>query len=129
MSKAAAASGTTISCPPNPRTAAVAGTNRALTEFSVLDETNFGAWAAAYGAAVEPPMHQAPLAVAIQGNGPREHWMRAKIGSDGAVTPYGDQDSSLVSVFAGADALLRRRAGAAAASAGEKVDILRLVRG
>ncbi len=85
---------------------------------------------AAYcGTIAEPVMHQAPTAVDIPANGLREHWMRAKIGLDGRVTPYGDQDSSLVSVFAGADALLRRRAGVAAASAGEKVDILRLVRG
>lgn len=85
---------------------------------------------AAYrGTTAEPVMHQAPTAVDIPANGPREHWMRARIGVDGNVTPYGDQDSSLVSVFAGADALLRRRAGATAVSAGEMVDILRLVRG
>ena len=85
---------------------------------------------AAYcGAATEPVMQVAPLAVSLPANGPREHWMRAKIAADGTVTPYGDQDSSLVSVFAGADALLRRKSRAQAVSASETVDILRLVRG
>jgi molybdopterin molybdotransferase len=81
------------------------------------------------GSHAEPSMEQVPLAVPLAANGPREHWMRAHLGSDGTVTPYGDQDSSLVSVFAGADALLRRKSGAPAASAHERVDILRLVRG
>jgi molybdopterin molybdotransferase len=39
-----------------------------------------------------------------------------------------DQDSSLVTVFAQADALLRRPPGAAAATAGETVEVVRLDR-
>lgn len=69
----------------------------------------------------------ARLAEPLPANGPREHWMRARLGPDG-VTAFPDQDSSLVTVFAAADALLRRLPGAAAAPAGESVDILRLDR-
>ena len=65
-------------------------------------------------------------------NGPREHWMRARItvGADGVLRAeaFADQDSSLVSVFAGADALVRRPAGAAALAAGEAVEALLLPR-
>ncbi len=72
-------------------------------------------------------METARLAVDQPANGPREHWMRASIGSDG-LTPFPDQDSSLVTVFAAADALVRRLPAAPAAAAGEIVDILRLDR-
>ncbi len=65
-------------------------------------------------------------------NGPREHWMRARLshGADGviAATPFADQDSALVTVFAQADALVRRPARAAAAAAGDVVDVLPLRR-
>ena len=59
----------------------------------------------------------ARLAEAMPSNGPRAHYLRAELLSeiDGTllVRPFPDQDSSLVSVFAHADALLhgRRRAG------------------
>jgi molybdopterin molybdotransferase len=72
-------------------------------------------------------MEAARLAEPLPANGPREHWMRARIGQDG-VTAFPDQDSSLVTVFAAADALLRRLPGAPAAQRGETVDILRLDR-
>ena len=65
-------------------------------------------------------------------NGPRENWMRARLAyADGQVrvTPFRDQDSSLVGVFAAADALLRRGRDAPAASAGDVVDVLPLARG
>jgi molybdopterin molybdotransferase len=44
------------------------------------------------------------------------------------VMPYRDQDSSLVSVFAASDALMRRLAGAQAAEAGSVVEVLPLSR-
>jgi molybdopterin molybdotransferase len=70
--------------------------------------------------------------VALDANGPREHWMRARLtqGGDGALIAqaFTDQDSSLVGVFASADALLRRTAGAPAVAAGEVVEVLRLER-
>jgi molybdopterin molybdotransferase len=58
--------------------------------------------------------------------------MRARLESrEGMVfaAPFSDQDSSLVSVFATADALVRRPAGAPTAHAGDLVDILPLARG
>ena len=65
-------------------------------------------------------------------NGPREHWMRAKVttGADGSLNAeaFADQDSSLVSVFANADALVCRPAGAAALDAGGLVEALLLER-
>jgi molybdopterin molybdotransferase len=84
------------------------------------------------GAATEPVTITARLAQDLPVNGGREHWMRARLShADGGVTvtPYRDQDSSLVSVFAAADALLRRLAGAQAASAGSVVEVLPLSRG
>jgi molybdopterin molybdotransferase len=77
------------------------------------------------------PMETARLATALPPVGPREHWMRARLSSqDGVVTaaPFFDQDSSLITVLAQSDALLRRPAGQPAAGAGEAVDILRLNR-
>ena len=74
----------------------------------------------------------ARTAHALPANGPREHWMRARLetGPDGVLTamPLGDQDSSLVTVFADADALLVRAPGALALAAGDGVRILRLDR-
>lgn len=84
--------------------------------------------AAMSGGAAEPTMEPAILAEPLAANGPREHWMRAILGPDG-VWALADQDSSLVTVFAAADALLRRRANAPAVQAGAVVEILRLNRG
>jgi molybdopterin molybdotransferase len=83
------------------------------------------------GAATDPVTITARLAEGLPANGAREHWMRAKLAyADGGVTvrPYRDQDSSLVSVFAASDALMRRLAGAQAASAGSVVEVLPLSR-
>ncbi len=84
------------------------------------------------GAAGEPGMVRTRLDGALSANGPREHWMRARLvpGENGLMAqPFGDQDSSLVTVFAGADALLRRMPHAPAAGRGDLVDILVLNRG
>jgi molybdopterin molybdotransferase len=83
------------------------------------------------GAPTEPATITVRLAEDLPANGDREHWMRAKLShADGGVSvrPYRDQDSSLVSVFAASDALLRRLAGAQAASAGSVVEVLPLSR-
>ncbi len=83
------------------------------------------------GAATEPVTLTARLAEDLPANGSREHWMRAKLThAEGgiAVRPYRDQDSSLVSVFAASDALMRRLAGAEAAAAGTVVEVLPLSR-
>ena len=83
------------------------------------------------GAATEPVTLTARLAGDLPANGSREHWMRAKLTyAEGGVSvlPYRDQDSSLVSVFAASDALMRRLAGAPAATAGDVVEVLPLSR-
>lgn len=83
------------------------------------------------GAAPGPMLSQARLAEPLPANGGREHWMRAKLSqADGVVTarPYRDQDSSLVSVFAASDALLRCAPNTPASAAGDIVDILPLGR-
>ncbi|MDB5451771.1 MAG: moeA [Caulobacteraceae bacterium] len=74
---------------------------------------------------------QAVLAKPAPANGPREHWMRARLSHDGptlVAEPMGDQDSSLVKVFADADALLRRPPDAPHAEAGTMVEVLPLER-
>jgi molybdopterin molybdotransferase len=62
----------------------------------------------------------------------RQHYMRARLLRDGdgaeTVLPVRDQDSSLLSALADADALILRRPHAPAAEPGELVDILRLDR-
>jgi len=79
------------------------------------------------------PMLRARLAAPAPAAGPREHWMRARldVGADGVLqaTPFPDQESSLVTVFAQADALVRRPAGSPAGAVGEIVEALRLERG
>jgi molybdopterin molybdotransferase len=72
------------------------------------------------------------LAIPLPAGGPREHWMRALLSTDPEgrtlVTPFPDQDSSLVAVFARADALLRRQVGAPPADLGDLVEVLPLQR-
>jgi molybdopterin molybdotransferase len=84
------------------------------------------------GAEPSLPMIQTRASAPFPANGPREHWMRARIafGADGVMSAqaFADQDSSLVSVFAEADALVRRPAGAAALRAGEALEALLLER-
>ncbi len=83
--------------------------------------------AAMSGGVAGPLMEPALLAQDLPAAGPREHWMRAILRPEG-VQALPDQDSSLVTVFAAADALLRRRANAPALAAGALVEILRLDR-
>ena len=72
-----------------------------------------------------PVLSQAPLAVDLPENGPRAHYMRARI-SDGRITPDRRQDSSLLTVLAGADALLVRPVADPARRAGDMVDYLEI---
>jgi molybdopterin molybdotransferase len=88
--------------------------------------------AAFTGAPTEPRTISARTEQDLPANGPREHWMRARLTwAEGGVTvqPYRDQDSSLVSVFAAADALMGRPANAPAVPAGSVVEVLPLARG
>jgi molybdopterin molybdotransferase len=84
------------------------------------------------GAAPGPTFVKARLTAPMQANGGRDHLMRAILGhgDDGALTvrTLTDQDSSLVTVFAAADGLLRRPSGAPAAEAGDVVEVLVLDR-
>jgi len=88
--------------------------------------------AALEGRPSAPALRRARLLAPLPANGPREHWMRARLsaGPEGeAVEAFLDQDSSLVRIFSEADALLRRLPGAPAAAAGEAVEVLPLLRG
>jgi molybdopterin molybdotransferase len=73
------------------------------------------------------------LTAPVPATGPREHWMRAARAVDAEgrvmVTPFPDQDSSLIGVFSRADCLVMRPASAPAAAAGEVVQLLPLARG
>jgi molybdopterin molybdotransferase len=74
---------------------------------------------------------QARLDAPLLKNGPREHYLRSSLTcADGVVKVRAAeaQDSSLISVFQGADALIRRLPHAPAAEAGELVDIVDLRR-
>jgi molybdopterin molybdotransferase len=70
----------------------------------------------------------APLAVAVERNGPRAHYMRGRwiTGPDGhpGVAPVASQDSSLLTPLAAADVLIVRPIGAPAAEIGDRVPIL-----
>jgi len=72
----------------------------------------------------------ARAAVAIEANGPRQHYMRATLapGTDGTpiVTPVRSQDSSLLSPLAVANCLLVRAPRASAVAAGDIVPVLSL---
>jgi len=74
----------------------------------------------------------ARLAAPLPKGGPREHWMRAdlRVDADGVLMAeaFPDQESSLVSVFARAAALIRRPIAAPPAGAGDLIDVLRLAR-
>ena len=66
----------------------------------------------------------APLAEAIAQNGPREHYMRAILGEDGTLRVATRQDSSLLSVVAGSNALAVRAPGDPAREPGEMIEFI-----
>ncbi|MFV0515581.1 MAG: gephyrin-like molybdotransferase Glp [Jhaorihella sp.] len=70
-----------------------------------------------------PVLHQGVLAAAIGPNGQREHYQRAHV-EDGKVTAFDNQDSSLLSVLAQANALLVRPPDDPAREPGEAVSYL-----
>ncbi|WP_170363387.1 molybdopterin molybdotransferase MoeA [Ruegeria arenilitoris] len=72
---------------------------------------------------VDPILHQAILSEALPPNGPREHYMRARLESDG-IRAFEDQDSSLLSVLARSNALLMRPPNDPTRAAGETVSYL-----
>ena len=75
------------------------------------------------------PRKWARLGVDLPENGPREHYMRAELSSGEdlpVITPYGSQDSSLLTILSGASALLVRPVGAPRARAGDRVEFVPL---
>ena len=66
-----------------------------------------------------------PLAAALPPNGPRDHYLRARLTPGGAL-PFDRQDSSLLSVLSQADCLIVQPAGDPGRAAGDSVDILRI---
>lgn len=84
------------------------------------------------GADPEPKFLKARLLAPLRANGNRDHLMRVLLEHDesGALTvrALSDQDSSLVTVFAKADGLLRQSADSPALKTGSLVDVLVLAR-
>ncbi|MCW0047491.1 molybdopterin molybdotransferase MoeA [Brevundimonas sp. BT-123] len=80
------------------------------------------------GGEAEDRFETAILAADLPANGPRDHYIRAHsaAGGKGArlVTPFANQDSSLVTIMAAANALIRRLPNAPAAPAGAAVEVL-----
>lgn len=71
-----------------------------------------------------PVPRRAMLAAAVEANGPRAHYMRARLGdADGLpqITPFQRQDSALLSILGEADALLIRPTGDGPRQAGATV--------
>ena len=78
----------------------------------------------------ETGLARARLTHALPANGAREHYLRAVLDVDSQgqqqVRAYDDQDSSLISVFAAANALIRQPADSPALAAGALVEVLPL---
>lgn len=78
----------------------------------------------------EPRFRRARLLRPLPANGPREHYLRSLLGTDAegrlTVRAFEDQDSSLISVFAAANALIRQPPDASAMTEGALVDVLPL---
>ncbi len=78
---------------------------------------------------VAPPTARARLGSAVEANGPRAHYMRARLDRSAempVITPFGSQDSSLLRILSDADALLIRPIGDMARGVGEMVTYLPL---
>jgi molybdopterin molybdotransferase len=84
------------------------------------------------GGLATPMFRAAKLAKPLPPNGPREHYLRARIDYDEAgqtwITPCENQDSSLMSVFQSANALLQLPAGCNASEIGQTVNYIDLER-
>lgn len=74
------------------------------------------------------PVETGLLGADLPANGPRAHFMRAVKSADGRYAPVSSQDSSLLKLLAGADALIYHPAGDGARSAGETCQIMALPR-
>jgi molybdopterin molybdotransferase len=73
--------------------------------------------------ALPPQIQTSRLATDIAANGPRTHYMRARL-SGGLITPFDRQDSALLTILTEANALLIRPIGDGPRNAGEEVAYL-----
>jgi len=73
-----------------------------------------------------PPVRQANLASDLPANGPRTHYMRARLGEGGTIAAFDRQDSALLTILTQADALLIRPMDDGARRAGETMDYIPL---
>jgi molybdopterin molybdotransferase len=74
-----------------------------------------------------PHPRRAVLGIDVPANGPRAHYMRARLDWSGElprITPFDRQDSALLSILGQADALLIRPVGDGPRGAGDTVDYL-----
>lgn len=74
---------------------------------------------------IPPATMRATLAVDLPANGPRSHYMRARV-SGGRITPFDRQDSALITILTEANALLVRPASDGPQPAGVEVDYIPL---
>lgn len=70
-----------------------------------------------------PPVLQAQLGADQPANGPRTHYMRARL-AGGVITPFDRQDSALLSILTEANALLIRPVDDPRRQAGDRVDYI-----
>ncbi|MGJ8604847.1 MAG: molybdopterin molybdotransferase MoeA [Marivita sp.] len=75
--------------------------------------------------AAPAPRKTGVLAQGLPANGPREHYMRARLNA-GGLTAFGSQDSSLLSILGQADALIVRAPNDGPRAAGDSVEYLPL---
>jgi len=73
-----------------------------------------------------PVVRRAILAADQPANGPRTHYMRARLADDGTIAPFDRQDSALLSILTQANALLIRPLHDPARRAGARIDYISL---
>ena len=71
-----------------------------------------------------PPVCHAVLASDQPANGPRTHYMRARLATDGTIAPFDRQDSALLSILTQSNALLIRPVNDAPRRAGDQVSYI-----
>jgi molybdopterin molybdotransferase len=75
--------------------------------------------------ALPPATRKARLGAEVGPTGPRTHYMRARLSDEGAlITPFDRQDSALLSILSGADALLIRPINDGPRQAGEVAEYI-----
>ena len=75
------------------------------------------------GAAVPAQRRHAPLAAPLAANGPREHYLRARLTPEG-VTAYDKQDSSLLTVLSDANCLIVQPPDDPGRTTGDMVEVI-----